>query len=55
VGGDDLGAKAAMAGYILSVGATYRVGRYYEALEDYVVATVVGQANPVSSPVWDLV
>ncbi|AWC68649.1 hypothetical protein CA606_20145 [Caulobacter vibrioides] len=54
VGGDDLGAKAAMAGYVLSVGTAYRVGKYYEALEDYVIATVVGQANPASAPAWDL-
>ncbi|HJV43018.1 M10 family metallopeptidase C-terminal domain-containing protein [Caulobacter sp.] len=52
LGGDDLGAKAAMAGFILSVGESFHVGKYYEALEDYVVASIVGAAS--ASPAWDL-
>ena len=52
VGGDDLGAKAAMAGFILSVGESFHVGKSYEALEDYVVASIVGAAS--ASPAWDL-
>lgn len=36
LGGDSLGGKAAMVGYILSLGATFHVGRYYEAMEDQI-------------------
>ncbi|MDG2520606.1 tail fiber protein [Caulobacter segnis] len=34
LGGDALGAKAAMVGYILAAGTVGKVGQYYEALED---------------------
>jgi RsaA N-terminal domain/Peptidase M10 serralysin C terminal/Bacterial Ig-like domain len=54
LGGDDLGAKAAMAGYVLSVGTSFQVGKYYVALEDYVVGAIVGQASAASTAVWDL-
>ncbi|PZR34236.1 hypothetical protein [Caulobacter segnis] len=54
LGGDDLGAKAAMAGFVLSAGTAYHVGKSYEALEDYVVATIVSKGGAAAAPAWDL-
>ncbi|WP_369062203.1 Ig-like domain-containing protein [Caulobacter sp. 73W] len=36
LGGGDLGAKAAMIGYIISAGAKAQVGQYYEAAHDFI-------------------
>ena len=55
LGGDDLGAKAAMAGYVLSVGTSFHVGKYYAALEDYVVGAITaGASAQAAAPAWDL-
>jgi len=55
LGGDDLGAKAAMAGYVLSVGTSFHVGKYYGALEDYVVGAITaGASASAAAPAWDL-
>ena len=55
LGGDDLGAKAAMAGYVLSVGTSFHVGKYYAALEDYVVGAITaGASASAAAPAWDL-
>ncbi len=50
LGGDALGAKAAMVGYILSLGSTFHVGRYYDAMEDQ-VGDQIGLAGTSGSPV----
>lgn len=49
LGGDDLGAKAAMAGYVLSLGTSAHIGKYYEALEDYVVGAITGGATATTA------
>ncbi|WP_269715367.1 hypothetical protein [Caulobacter sp. NIBR2454] len=54
LGGDSLGAKAAMVGYVLSVGSTFHLGNYYADLKDYVLDGVVSSAgSPAAS--WDLI
>ncbi|WP_369062367.1 cadherin domain-containing protein [Caulobacter sp. 73W] len=50
LGGGGLGAKAAMVGYILSLGSTFHVGRYYEAMEDQ-VGDQIGLAGVGGAPV----
>lgn len=55
LGGDQLGAKAAMVGYVISAGSTYHVGRYFDALQDHVVDTILDSASASSAPAWDLI
>ena len=49
LGGDDLGAKAAMIGFLLGVGAAEHVGPYYQAAHDYVAPQVQLVASVASS------
>lgn len=48
LGGSDMGAKAAMVGYVMAAGAQARVGDYYELASDY-ITSVVGLAGGVLS------
>ena len=51
-GGTDVGAKAAMVGYLMSVGWDAHLGNYYIAAHDYLAlqVTVAGQASPGTIP-----
>lgn len=55
LGGDALGAKAAMVGYVISVGSTFHLGNYYEELKDYVLDGVVANAGSSPAANWDLI
>jgi hypothetical protein len=54
LGGDDLGAKAAMVGFLLGVGAAEHVGPYYQAAHDYVAPQIQLVAS-AAAPVADFV
>lgn len=54
LGGDPIGAKAAMIGYIISIGNAYSVGNYYQDLVEYVDDTIISSlTNSASMPTGD--
>jgi hypothetical protein len=53
LGGSDLGAKAAMVGYLLNVGAQDHLGSYYQAAHDF-VAPQIQLTGSSASPLAEL-
>lgn len=53
LGGDPIGAKAAMIGYVISVGHTFEVGVGHEKLVDEMADRFWGKASSVAD--WDLI
>lgn len=49
LGGDPIGAKAAMIGYIISIGNAYSVGNYYQDLVEYVDDTIISSLTKSAS------
>ncbi|WP_269714001.1 Ig-like domain-containing protein [Caulobacter sp. NIBR2454] len=55
LGGDAIGAKAAMVGYVVSLGGSFHVGEYYEALKEHVIETITDSLSSAPNAGWDLV
>ncbi|WP_269714002.1 Ig-like domain-containing protein [Caulobacter sp. NIBR2454] len=55
LGGDAIGAKAAMVGYVVSLGGSFHVGEYYEALKEHVIEAITSSLSSAPNAGWDLV